>query len=192
MSIHKGQLLQRVGPAKPPPTGRARHYRPPASGLQDGSRVSVSPRRDDGRMNNALRHSRKLLPLRRLQDLFKSLVNGTTDALLRGRSTPRNETMPTPLAEAPRGQISSDPMRTLRSELGALADALVDAAPADRPQLFARVRHAEDVHRRCARSQDDLGRLLQHILADLSGDGAPLDTVYYARQIAVVADRLPN
>lgn len=82
--------------------------------------------------------------------------------------------------------------RALRTELGALADVLVDAGAMDRPLIQARVRHAADIHRRCADGQDDLGRLLQYIMADLSGDAAALDTLYYARMLVVVADRLPN
>ncbi len=80
----------------------------------------------------------------------------------------------------------------LRAELGALADALVDARPGDRSDLRARVRHAADVHRRLADEQDELGRLLRHMMADLSRDAALLDTLYYARQLVVVAERLPN
>lgn len=103
-----------------------------------------------------------------------------------------NETMVTPHSIESAKAPSRDAWRVLRTELDALADALVDASPGDRLKLRARVRHAVEACRRCERAHDDLARLLQHILADLSGDGAPLDTLYYARQVAVQADRLPN
>jgi hypothetical protein len=82
--------------------------------------------------------------------------------------------------------------RALRTELGALADALVDARPADRSDLRVRVSHAVDAHRRLAGEQDELSRLLQHMMSDLSREAAPLDTLYYARQLVVAAERLPN
>lgn len=77
-------------------------------------------------------------------------------------------------------------------ELAALADALVDAHPVDRPVLRARVHHAAEAHRRTGRGPDDLGKLLEHMISDLSRDAAALDTLYYARQLVVVADRLAN
>lgn len=80
----------------------------------------------------------------------------------------------------------------LRSELDGLADALVDAGPADRPTLRGRVRHAVEMQRECGMPEGSLARLLEHILSDLTGDGATLDTLYYARQLAAHADRLPN
>ena len=104
------------------------------------------------------------------------------------------ERTPTKLTMAPphSGQRDAGTGTSLRTELGALADALVDARPADRSDLRARVRHAVDAHRRLAKQQDELDRLLQHIMADLSRDAATLDTLYYARQLIVVAERLPN
>lgn len=82
--------------------------------------------------------------------------------------------------------------RALRRELDSLADALVDANPSDRPALHARVAEAVSAHRRFVDGQDDLRKLLRHMLFDLAGDSAPVDTLYYARQLVVVADRLPN
>jgi hypothetical protein len=91
-----------------------------------------------------------------------------------------------------RGSRDGDPVTALRTELSALADALVDARPADRPGLQDRVRHAADVHSRIGGEQDDLSRLLQNMMTDLSREAVSLDTVYYARQLVVVVDRLPN
>ncbi|HEX6924815.1 MAG TPA: hypothetical protein VF167_05275 [Longimicrobiaceae bacterium] len=82
--------------------------------------------------------------------------------------------------------------RALRHELAALADALVDARATDRAVLCERIRRAVDEHADLLSAQDDLGRLLRYMVNDLSGEGAPVDTLYYARQLAAVADRLPN
>ena len=90
------------------------------------------------------------------------------------------------------GPASPDPMRLLRRELDHLADALVDAEPSDRPALLVRVHRTVDTERRCGEEHSALARLLEHMLSDLSGDAASLDTVYYARQLVVHADRLSN
>ena len=83
------------------------------------------------------------------------------------------------------------PSRALRDELSALADALVDARPADRSALRERASRVEGAYRR-ARGGDDLGRLLAHIVADLSSDSGALDTLYHARQLVVAAERLAH
>lgn len=89
-------------------------------------------------------------------------------------------------------RIDASPPETLRQELSALADAMVDARPADRPSLRARVLHAAEAHRRWGRGTEEVGRLLRHMISDLSRDAASLDTLYYARQLVVVADRIAN
>lgn len=99
-------------------------------------------------------------------------------------------TPPRPEPESLR--IDPGSVRELRHELASLADALVDAGPDDRSRLRARARRAAEAHLRSGAGADDLGRLLRHMLADLAGDAAPLDTLYYARQLAVAAERLPN
>lgn len=97
---------------------------------------------------------------------------------------PPRSTQPPPADEGSR--------QTLRHEIAALADALVDARPADRAALRARIRRAVAEHHEALNDQAELGRLLRHMITDLGGDGASLDTLYYARQLVVVADHLPN
>lgn len=86
---------------------------------------------------------------------------------------------------------TADPRR-LRGELDRLADALVDARPDDRAALLRCVRDAVDTHRRCGLEQGALSRLLTHMLRDLTAESATVDTLYYARQLAAQAERLPN
>lgn len=81
--------------------------------------------------------------------------------------------------------------RSLRDELTALADALVDARPSDRRALRERAGRVEDAYRRTS-GGDDVARLLAHIIADLSSDADALDTLYHARQLVVVAERVAH
>lgn len=81
--------------------------------------------------------------------------------------------------------------RSLREELTALADALVDARPSDRRTLRERAGRVEDACRRTG-GRDDVARLLSHIVADLSSDADAIDTLYHARQLVVVAERVAH
>lgn len=81
--------------------------------------------------------------------------------------------------------------RSLRDELTALADALVDARPSDRRMLRERAGRVEDAYRRTG-GRDDVARLLAYIVADLSREADAIDTLYHARQLVVVAERVTH
>lgn len=100
--------------------------------------------------------------------------------------------MTTPPPGIEPGNPSGDSWCLLRGELHRLADHLVDASPADRPALRLRVSHAVDTQRRFGIEDLALSRLLHHMLSDLSGEADAIDTLYYARQLVVQTERLPN
>src|SRR5690606_2080036 len=126
-------------------------------------------------------------------DFRTAFPAGMANAIAKiGNTSGRTTTMAPPRSRRVLSAEEEAERRALRHELAALADALVDARAADRAVLSERLRRAVDEHADLLSAQDDLDRLLRYMVNDLSVEGALVDTLYYARQLAAVADRLPN